>query len=117
MLIRYLAGALDVSGCSKSDLADILAVEEAWMRPADLAFWKIVRIQPVLWTSENDGDFWVVAVWENMYIWFNHIEEGFNIAPYEVYGRIQQMNYGQARLHQCLYEQGDYVVRSIRDAE
>jgi hypothetical protein len=107
----------DVSGITKTELTDLLAVEEAWMRPGDLAFWKVVQIEPVLWASPEHGDFWVVAVWGNMYIWFNHIEEGFNIAPYKVFGRIERMSYGQSKLHERFEGQENRLIRSIRDPE
>ncbi len=39
----------------------------------------------------NEGaGFWVVAIFGKQCIWYNDIEEGFNISPYTTYGKIDE---------------------------
>lgn len=49
----------------------------------ELNFWNLIKIQPEKW-SEKDygaegGGFWVVAIMGKEVIYYNDIEEGFNI--------------------------------------
>jgi hypothetical protein len=57
---------------------------------------------PIKWVEEKHGEdgggFWVVAVCETKIIWYNDIEEGFNISEYKVYGHIGEYNCNQDEL-------------------
>ncbi len=56
-------------------------------------FWQLIKIDPAKWTEKNYGDkgggFWVVAICGTKIIWYNDIEEGFNISSYKTYGQIE----------------------------
>lgn len=39
--------------------------------------------------QENDG-FWVVAVIGNRVLWYNHVEQGFNVSVFSSYGCIEK---------------------------
>lgn len=66
-------------------------------------FWDLIRIKPVKWTEEEygteGGGFWVVAIFGNEVIWYNDIEEGFNISKYEKYGVISDYKCSQSKLN------------------
>jgi hypothetical protein len=55
-------------------------------------FWQLIKINPAKWTEKTfgmtGGGFWVVAICGRKVIWYNDIEEGFNISDYSVYGEI-----------------------------
>lgn len=55
-------------------------------------FWQLIKIDPEKWSEPqfgNEGDgFWVVAVCGKKVIWYNDIEDGFNISDYKDYGVI-----------------------------
>ena len=55
-------------------------------------FWDLIKIDPIKWEEkeygEMGGGFWVVAICGNKVIWFNDIEEGFNISNYKIFGEI-----------------------------
>ena len=59
-------------------------------------FWEYIRITPEKWQEKSHGDegggFWVVAIIGKSVIWYNDIEEGFNVSGYANYGEID--NYG-----------------------
>ena len=55
-------------------------------------FWQLIKIEPEKWIEpkygELGGGFWVVAIYRNQVIWYNDIEEGFNVSTYKKYGHI-----------------------------
>lgn len=67
-----------------------------------LNFWNLIKIPPQKW-QENEygyegGGFWVVAIFGNSVIYYNDIEEGFNVSPYINYGHISEYRCEQAEL-------------------
>ncbi len=40
--------------------------------------------------QEVDDGFWVVAVIGNKVLWYNHVEQGFNVSPFSSYGCIDK---------------------------
>jgi hypothetical protein len=58
----------------------------------ELHFWELIKINPEKWEEEKFGKqgdgFWVVAVAGHTVIWYNDIEEGFNISRYRKFGEI-----------------------------
>lgn len=67
-----------------------------------LAFWKSIKIAPEKWIENEFGNegggFWVVAIYKNYVIWYNDIEEGFNISEFNHKGHIQEYNAEQDEL-------------------
>ena len=56
-------------------------------------FWQLIKIDPEKWSEKKFGKegngFWVVAICGRKVIWYNDIEEGFNISDYKTYGQIE----------------------------
>lgn len=65
-------------------------------------FWKLIKITPEKWQEKQygkeGGGFWVVAICGNRVIWYNDIEEGFNISMYHKYGEIDEYWCNQSEL-------------------
>jgi hypothetical protein len=61
------------------------------------AFFHEAACPPVKWRQSPWGDagggFWAVAVWEDRVLWYNDIEDGFNISRYKVAGTIPDNEY------------------------
>ena len=59
-----------------------------------MEFWKSIKIEPEKWTEEEFGDegggFWAVAIFDNKVIWYNDIEDGFNISEFKKVGEINE---------------------------
>ncbi|WP_284652406.1 hypothetical protein [Flavobacterium terrisoli] len=59
-----------------------------------MEFWKSIKVEPKKWAEKELGDecggFWVVAVYKNKVIWYNDIEDGFNISEFEKFGEISE---------------------------
>lgn len=57
-------------------------------------FWSTIKIDPAKWEEETysleGGVFWAVALIGKLVIWYNDIEEGFNISKYNDYGIISE---------------------------
>lgn len=57
-----------------------------------LNFWDLIKIDPEKWAEEKygkeGGGFWVVGLIGRRVIYYNDIEEGFNISDYTTYGTI-----------------------------
>jgi hypothetical protein len=43
--------------------------------------------------GDQGGGFWVVAVLDDRVLWFNDIEDGFNVSRFTVWGRIPGAEY------------------------
>ncbi len=93
---------------SEDDLLPLIATAEAAMAPPALALWERVRIQPVKWAlppwGDMGGGFWVVAVVGQECVWYNDIEDGFNVSRFETTGRIADYWCSQSELHHTLPE-------------
>lgn len=76
--------------------------------------WEIIKITPQKWQEPGYGDegggFWVVAIAGERVIWYNDIEEGFNISRYKTYGTIAEYWCNQSDLKSALI-QIQYMLR------
>ena len=65
-------------------------------------FWQLIKINPEKWTEPDygseGGGFWVVGICGKKVIWFNDIEDGFNISDYNEYGKIEGYYCNQGEL-------------------
>ena len=69
--------------------------------------WRFIRIAPTKWVhhpwSDKGGGFWVVAVWGNNCLYYNDIEDGYNISTFKEYGVIEQYCSNQDELQWVLH--------------
>lgn len=74
------------------DLYDQIQKTETDLNGKLWNFWQLIKIEPSKWkepTYGNEGNgFWVVAICGQKVIWYNDIEDGFNISDYKNYGQI-----------------------------
>lgn len=65
-------------------------------------FWQLIKTDPTKWAEKAYGDegggFWVVAICGTKVIWYNDIEEGFNISDYKTFGQIEEYYCNQDEL-------------------
>ena len=91
---------------SEEALLALVEAAEFAMEPEVLAFWKRIRVRPVKWQLPPWGDFgggfWIVAVMGQECVWYNDIEEGFNISRFETFGFIADYECNQAELDACI---------------
>ncbi|SHH76140.1 hypothetical protein SAMN05421866_3682 [Chryseobacterium oranimense] len=83
-------------------------------------FWQLIKITPSKWIEKEYGDegdgFWVVAICGTKIIWYNDIEEGFNISDYKNYGQIEgyycnqdELNWAVTRLFDLIKFGGEII--------
>ncbi|WP_406826406.1 hypothetical protein [Pedobacter sp. KACC 23697] len=88
---------------SLTELKECISHAELKLDGESLNFWNLIKIPPQKWKEKeygNDGGgFWAVAVFGNTVIFYNDIEDGFNISSYAVYGQISEYASEQAELN------------------
>lgn len=79
------------------DLAAMLLRELADCFEAQRELFARTRIEPARWRlspwGDGIGDFWAVAVHRDRVVWFNEIEDGFNVSTFTVQGEIPTDQY------------------------
>lgn len=87
---------------SEEELWDMINEETARMGIRQGRLWEVMRIFPGKWRLRGWGDegggFWAVGLLGELVLWYNDIEEGFNISPYNVYGEIGEYRCSQDEL-------------------
>lgn len=62
------------------------------MSAMQLLVWRCIAIAPSKWGLSPLGDlgggFWVVAIFGDSVIWYNDIEDGYNVSTYPTLGEI-----------------------------
>ena len=80
------------SATTESQIWDAINAAEAKMSAEQLRLWECISIIPNKWVQRTYGDlvggFWAVAILGRFVVWFNDIEDGFDISEYSVYGEI-----------------------------
>jgi hypothetical protein len=78
---------------SLSELYDEIQKTEADMNGELWNFWQLIKTDPAKWAENKFGElgngFWVVAICGTKIIWYNDIEDGFNISDYKTHGQIE----------------------------
>lgn len=75
-------------------------------KPNCLKFWEYIKIIPEKWqekTMGNEGGgFWVIAILGKSVIYYNDIEEGYNLSTFTKYGEIDNYYCNQMELHEMI---------------
>jgi hypothetical protein len=84
-----------------------------------LGLWNLVKLlTPVKWKQEPYGNkgsgFWVVATYSNNCIYFNDIEDGFNMSPFSTWGHIDQYSCNQDKLEHVMSRLADDLGKRPR---
>ena len=89
---------------------DILSLQQDCFK-----FWEYIRVEPEKWSEETMGEegggFWVVGIIGKKVIYYNDIEDGFNISGYTNYGKIDEYACGQLELYSLV----ESIYLGIRD--
>jgi hypothetical protein len=75
----------------------LLAQELAACSEEERAFFRKAACPPKKWQQSPWGDavggFWAVALWEDRVLWYNDIEDGFNVSRYTTADKIPDDEY------------------------
>ncbi|NDW10507.1 hypothetical protein [Dysgonomonas sp. 520] len=98
---------------SLNDLYDRILEAEKEFSGELSNFWELIKIFPEKWKEEKyakEGDgFWVVAICGRKIVWYNDIEEGFNISDYKIYGQFEDYYCNQDDLNWCIISLFDLI--------
>ncbi len=85
------------------ELNAMILTDEAGMSQRETNLWNLIRITPIKWIEESFGEegggFWAVGILGQQVIWYNDIEDGFNVSNYSCFGRIDEYNCNQDELY------------------
>ena len=91
---------------SLEELVADMAESEERMDTSLLRLWAAIRLPPAKWQQEpwgnEGGGFWVVGVFGSRVLWYNDIEEGFNISEYSTHGVIDRYSCEQQDLRDAV---------------
>ena len=82
---------------SRAELNDLIAADLRDASDEERAYFNSVAVEPSKWRQSPYGDegggFWAVAVDGDRVLWYNDIEEGFNVSRFTVLGTIPDDEY------------------------
>jgi hypothetical protein len=82
---------------SESELCELIARELAECSSEEQAWFARVAVPATKWQQSPWGDlgggFWAVAVVDDRVLWYNDIEDGFNVSRFDVSGTIPAGEY------------------------
>ena len=92
---------------SRDELNVLILNSYSEMSDNEKAFWNHIKIDlrkwnALPWSKEGKG-FWVVGLFGQNVLWYNDIEEGFNLSQYSEYGEIRQYLCKQTSLQQVIH--------------
>ena len=89
-----------------------------FVKPDCYKFWEYVKIKPEKWKENTmgqlGGGFWVVAMLGKSVIYYNDIEDGYNLSNFTNYGEIDHYRCGQAELHEVIESIFYAIERQLR---
>jgi hypothetical protein len=90
------------------ELSEQISESEKILIDELLKFWQLIKITPEKWIEneygKEGGGFWVVGIFGKNVIWYNDIEDGFNVSKYKNYGTISKCGFEQFDLNQIVYQ-------------
>lgn len=91
---------------TREDLDALIADGLEAMDDTVAAAWTAMRIEPEKWQCPPWGDagggFWVVAEKDGSIIWYNDVEDGFNVSPFITRGVIAEYSCNQSSFGEVL---------------
>jgi hypothetical protein len=99
---------------SLEELNELVADSISKIAPRECRVWELLRVEaPVKWQFHPWGDmgggFWVVGILGNQALWYNDIEDGFNVSHYSTFGVLGEYWCNQDELHHVLYRFGEHI--------
>ena len=90
------------------EISEQIALTENEIEKELVKFWELIKVQPEKWEEQSYGKeydgFWVVAICGKRVVWYNDIEEGFNISNYHNYGEIAEYFCDEYELNQVVWQ-------------
>ena len=82
---------------SRTELDTLLSRDVSACTELQAALFARIAIAPAKWQlspwGDEGGGFWAVAVMNDRVVWYNDIEDGFNVSRFEHHGTIPPTEY------------------------
>ncbi|MFV3129106.1 hypothetical protein [Niveispirillum sp. KHB5.9] len=105
------------SAATESEIRDSINAAEERMSAEQLRLWECISVIPNKWVQHPYGDlgggFWVVAIVGRFVVWFNDIEDGFDVSEYSVYGEISGYGASQYALEVAVQHLVNMIANGI----
>jgi len=92
---------------SKDELKVLILNSSSKMSREEKDFWNHIKIDPRKWNalpwSEEGKGFWIVGLFGQQVLWYNDIEEGFNLSEYSKQGEIGEYFCAQQTLKEVIH--------------
>lgn len=109
VISRVGAIEMDWQPITESQIRERILQAEARMNPQQSRLWSMIKILPQKWQQTPHGTeghgFWVVAILGVLVLWFNDIEDGFNVSRYKNHGEIEE--------YWCNQDELEWAVQSL----
>lgn len=103
-----------------AEIDEMVQAAELQMEPAVQAFWGRISVVPQKWQlpiwGDAGGGFWVVALMGQECIYFNDIEDGFNVGQFDTLGIIRYYGCEQDELEHCIRFYYEAFTKAIASA-
>lgn len=101
---------------SLKELNDLITQSVAQMEAPARDLWELVRLdRPVKWQlspwGDEGGGFWVVAILGQKAVWYNDIEDGFNVSRYSTSGLLNEYWCSHDELHHVVNRTCQQILR------
>lgn len=77
---------------SEADLWQLIIEAKSRMSISQAKLWEVIKINPFKWKEKTYGElgggFWAVALIGQLVVYYNDIEDGFNISSFYHYGVV-----------------------------
>jgi hypothetical protein len=85
---------MDWTPLGEAELTTLIVDAVAVMEPPARSLSDVIRVRPVKWLLHPRGDeggrFWVVGIIGKQVVWYNDVEDGFNVSRYDAPGEIAE---------------------------
>ncbi|MCB9165445.1 MAG: SRPBCC family protein [Flavobacteriales bacterium] len=106
--VKKAVESIDWEPIGRQELGELIANGLAKTTAGDRSLFTCSAIEPAKWRltpwGDMGGGFWAVAVMEDRVLWYNDIEEGFNVSRFEIHGTIPSTEYwcNQSELYHAI---------------
>jgi hypothetical protein len=98
---------MDWTPISEDELTTLIADAVKIMERQAHCLWDLIRVPPEKWVlhpwGDQGGGFWAVAIVGARVVWFNDIEDGFNVSRYTTPGFISEYWCNHDELQHTIY--------------
>ncbi len=98
---------------SLEDLSRHIELQEFLITKQEKAFWQFIRIKPEKWVDKSYThevvEFFVVGIFGHRVVYYNDIEEGFNVCEFEKYGKFNGGGANQNHFHEYISHRFTFI--------